>query len=272
MASDPDWRTRRVRRPLPLWSETFLCEAQHLAADEVGAYLLILMAMWMREGCDLPDDDRRLARLCRVSPRLWRSRIGPAVCPFFEAADGMLTSKRLRSEAEQIERQYRDKRTKPRPAWRSSDAARSSNRMQQGTADDSAPTDRRPLPSPPGQSLAAVGDDPADYEAILTAAAIDWTGDVTGKWMGSTQRWHAQRWRELGLSPSEILAVIAESRPRGGPPSSLAYFDAAMRRAVGRKAEAPLSPGPSGPNFSSPSRPHPTLSSEAFIAALNRDA
>lgn len=97
--------TARAKRPCPLWIDAFLRDTQHLSADEIGAYLLILMAMWSREGCDYPDDDHRLARLCRVSLRLWKSRIGPVIRPLFRVADGALISKRLRKEAAYVERQ-----------------------------------------------------------------------------------------------------------------------------------------------------------------------
>lgn len=95
----------RAKRPCPLWVDAFQRDTQHLAADEVGAYMLLLMAMWTREGCDFPDDDRRLAAVCRVSPRLWKARIGPVIREFLTAENGALTQKRLREEATYVERQ-----------------------------------------------------------------------------------------------------------------------------------------------------------------------
>ena len=56
----------RTKRPFPLWVDAFQRDTQHLTADEVGAYMLILMAMWVRETCDFPDDDRRLAAVFAV--------------------------------------------------------------------------------------------------------------------------------------------------------------------------------------------------------------
>lgn len=262
MKADFDWRTKRAKRPLPLWIDAFLRDTQHLAADEVGAYLMILMAMWSRANCDFPDDDRRLARLCRVSPRLWKSRIGPALRPFFETAGGLLISKRLRVEAEQIERQYRDKSPKVRtvrrdPAATLRPAARAAPSLDGG-------------PALCAQDGGGTSEDPALYEAVLAAAEIDWSRDVTGRWLGSTQRWHVRRWRDLGLSQEEILGIIAESRPRGSPPGSLSYFDAAMQRAAGRKSAPPLEAAAPGANAAPPARS--TLSREDFFAALNREA
>lgn len=95
----------RAKRPCPLWVDAFQHDTQHLAADELGAYMLILMSMWTRESCDFPDDDRRLAAVCRVSTRLWKSRIGPVIREFLRAENGVLISERLRKEATYVERQ-----------------------------------------------------------------------------------------------------------------------------------------------------------------------
>ncbi|MCE8556658.1 YdaU family protein [Ruegeria pomeroyi] len=102
--SDFNAKRARAKRPFPLWVDAFQRDTQHLAADEVGAYLLVLMAMWVRETCDFPNDDRRLAAVSRVSPRLWKSRIGPAVKEFLKAQNGVLISPRLRHEADFVER------------------------------------------------------------------------------------------------------------------------------------------------------------------------
>lgn len=87
-----------------MWVDAFQRDTQHLQADEVGAYMLILMAMWTREDCDFPDDDARLARVSRVSTRLWRSRIGPVIREFLHIQDGCVISQRLRKEATYVER------------------------------------------------------------------------------------------------------------------------------------------------------------------------
>lgn len=96
-------RAARGKRPCPIWVDAFQRDTQHLEADEIGAYFLILMAMWTRETCDFPDVDVRLARVSRVSTRLWRSRIGPTIREFLTTKNGMLMSKKLREEAAYVE-------------------------------------------------------------------------------------------------------------------------------------------------------------------------
>lgn len=99
-----DAKRARAKRPCPLWVDAFQRDTQHLQADEVGAYMLILMAMWTRESCDFPSDDSRLARVARVSTRLWKSRVGPVIMEFLEVGNGAVISQRLRKEAAYVER------------------------------------------------------------------------------------------------------------------------------------------------------------------------
>lgn len=93
-----------------------------------------------------------------------------------------------------------------------------------------------------GGAQAREADPVEEFEEILEVAGIDWRKDVTGKWFGSAPRWTVDRWRALDLSQAEILIILAESRPKGQPPGSLAYFDQAMQRAAGRKQADPLAP------------------------------
>lgn len=96
-------KAARAKRPCPIWVDAFQRDTQHLEADEVGAYFLIIMAMWTRESCDLPDDDNRLSRIARVSVRLWKSRVGVVIRALLLTDSSMLVSKRLKEEAAYVE-------------------------------------------------------------------------------------------------------------------------------------------------------------------------
>lgn len=245
-------KSARAKRPCPLWVDAFQRDTQHLGADEVGAYMLILMSMWTREACDFPDDDARLARICRVSTRLWRSRIGPVLRPFFQSVDGMLISKRLREEAAYTERQVQ--RQSNRKTGENPDNPLISN-DRGASADMSTEHPRNhptQLPNYPtdigGGGSACVRareDEPPqdDHEEILIAAGIDPSKDVTGKWSSSTALHEVEQWRSLGLSQQEIVATVSEvARQREGPPGSLKYFREAMQRFAGLKHAPKISP------------------------------
>lgn len=58
---------------MPLYVADYLADTGHLSAAEHGAYLLLIMHYWVNGG--LPAEDRKLARIARMSEREWlRSR------------------------------------------------------------------------------------------------------------------------------------------------------------------------------------------------------
>lgn len=103
MADSFNAKSARSKRPLPLWVDAFHRDTQDLSAEEIGAYVLILAAMWSRESCDLANDDVRLARVCRISPTLWKRKIGPKIMGYFAEGDGFIWSEMLRKEAKFVE-------------------------------------------------------------------------------------------------------------------------------------------------------------------------
>lgn len=54
---------------MPLYVADYLADTGHLSAAEHGAYLLLIMHYWQNGG--LPNEDRRLARIARMSSDEW---------------------------------------------------------------------------------------------------------------------------------------------------------------------------------------------------------
>lgn len=91
---------------LPFWTDAYLGDTTHLTTQDHGAYLLLLMAMWRRNG-QVPDDDKDLARIVGLDLPTWRKtkrRLRSLL--IFE--DGSITQKRLRKEWQYV----REKREK----------------------------------------------------------------------------------------------------------------------------------------------------------------
>jgi uncharacterized protein YdaU (DUF1376 family) len=83
---------------MPVFTDALLGDTLHLSAEEFGAYCLLLFATWRNNGRALPEDDRKMARICRVTPRRWRDRLKPALRGFFNTSDGTWHQKRLEKE------------------------------------------------------------------------------------------------------------------------------------------------------------------------------
>ena len=81
---------------MQLYVSDFVGDTLYLSSEQVGAYLLILMAMWNAKG-ELPNDAAKLSRVARVAPDRW-SEVWADLAPFFVIEDTKITHGRLASE------------------------------------------------------------------------------------------------------------------------------------------------------------------------------
>jgi uncharacterized protein YdaU (DUF1376 family) len=85
---------------MQLYVSDFLGDTMHLTTEQIGGYMLLLMAMWNANGA-LPVDDKRLARIARMSSRKWAANKDEMLA-FFDEADGALTHKRVTQELQKV--------------------------------------------------------------------------------------------------------------------------------------------------------------------------
>lgn len=84
---------------MPLWVADFLADTMDLDAKEVGAYMLLLMALWGRDGY-LPADEKKLQRVARVGrdwPKIWDALRG-----YFQTDGERIWNRRLLEEATKV--------------------------------------------------------------------------------------------------------------------------------------------------------------------------
>jgi uncharacterized protein YdaU (DUF1376 family) len=81
---------------MPFYPGDFLRDCQHLSAEEIGCYSLLLWAMWSNGGT-LPDSPKVLAAIARVTVRRW-AKLAPVLLPYFSRSGSVLTQKRLANE------------------------------------------------------------------------------------------------------------------------------------------------------------------------------
>ena len=82
---------------MPVFTDALIGDTTHLNMEEFGAYLMILFVTWRNNGQPLPDDDKRMARICRMSASKWAS-VKPTIAEFFDLSEGVWRQKRLEKE------------------------------------------------------------------------------------------------------------------------------------------------------------------------------
>lgn len=83
---------------MPVFTDALIGDTTHLSIEEFGAYCMILMVTWRNNGQPLPDDDGRMARICRVSVKRWTERLRPVLSGFFDLSEGVWRQGRLEKE------------------------------------------------------------------------------------------------------------------------------------------------------------------------------
>lgn len=104
---------------LPLWTDAYLADTTHLTTLQHGAYLLMLMSAWRDPDCRLPDDDRHLARIARMTPATWRKH-ARALRAFWQVREGFLYQKRLSAERQRVDARSDSGRRAAEAKWRKS--------------------------------------------------------------------------------------------------------------------------------------------------------
>lgn len=85
-----------MEKPMPLYVGDYLTDTAHLTTLQHGCYLLLLMVYW--RGGPLPDDDVKLARICKITLTKWKREVAPVLRPFFRPSNGRLFQKRSEQE------------------------------------------------------------------------------------------------------------------------------------------------------------------------------
>lgn len=86
---------------MQLYVSDFIGDTLSLSTEQIGAYMLLLMAMWNADG-QLPANDVKLARVTRLSLKKWKA-IADDLIPFFELDGGIIRHNRLTKELQKSE-------------------------------------------------------------------------------------------------------------------------------------------------------------------------
>src|SRR3990167_7660493 len=100
---------------MTFYTDAYLADTGHLTTTEHGAYMLLLISMW-RAGGTLPDDDKTLARVARMTMSQWR-RAKPALWRFMEVGKGYITQHKLLQTIDAVRQLSQSRRDSARRRW-----------------------------------------------------------------------------------------------------------------------------------------------------------
>lgn len=147
---------------MPLVVDKYLGDTTHLTTEQHGAYLLLLMAMWKRDG-SLPDDATQLALITRLPPARWRAN-RDVLMGFFTSDGSCITQKRLTEELE---------RAKCNSAARSTAGAKGAANRWQADSKRMANAIAKPSQTDAPIPIPIEKQKPSSEPSVRTATAVD---------------------------------------------------------------------------------------------------
>lgn len=173
---------------MPMYWDAYLADTTHLTTEEHGAYLLLLGAMWRRNGW-VPDDDRDCARIVGLSPLKWR-RFKERMGPVLTYVNGEITQKNLLKIWEKTQEKIEKNRANGAKGGRPESNKNNNIAKANGSVSDN-PNESIPEPEPYIETLANANVCPepeksapvcirlpvtgGDDEPVLESELADWS-------------------------------------------------------------------------------------------------
>lgn len=102
---------------LPLWTDAWVADTQHLTRLERGTYLDLLVLMWRSPNCEVPDDPKWLARKLKLSDDEFANDLKPLIKEFCQRNAGLLSQKRLKREWGRIQQSSARQSKRAKSRW-----------------------------------------------------------------------------------------------------------------------------------------------------------
>lgn len=222
---------------LPIWTDAFIGDTQHLTTSETGAYFLLLMVAWRDPDCSLPNDEKVLARLTR-SGKNW-PRMREAVMRFWHLEeDGRWHQKRLTKERLRALKSYSLRLANLQKTKKSGSVAGQQTISISSKKEDPVLHQHPVLPSntePSTARAAAPSRDPRYGEVCQKVEAI-----LNVAFPFARQR--IDGWLRSGADPEEDIYPAIERLKGNWRGRDLSYFDGAIADSL-KARTSPLAPG-----------------------------
>lgn len=181
-----------MSRPwMPLYVADYVADTAHLNAAESGAYLHLIMHYWLNGS--LPDDDRKLARIARMTDRQWTAARA-TIAEFFQ---GKWKHKRIDAELARAAEISGKRRASAEQRHSKRDANAPANAEQMQTHTRASPPSQShsepsgsAAPAAVADDVEPVGEDPKAKlyrvgKTILVSFGVaeKRTGSLIGQWL-----------------------------------------------------------------------------------------
>lgn len=227
---------------MPLWVSDFLGDTLGLDAQEVGAYLLLIMAQWQAGGESIdPEKAQRMARCGRSWPRVWGS-----IGHYFREDEAGIYSPKCRELRKSVTLK-REVNAQSGALGGKAKALRN-NKPTQANATETLkrnPDIPEPYPERGGEidksippPTAAAGEISDQFVATL-AKAVGYDEPPKG-WLSPSSRSVIAGWLAGGLKQIEVLKRAKKSREvHPEPPATVQALSSFMGPSTRRSAEPP---------------------------------
>ena len=130
---------------MPMYWDAYLADTTHLSTEEHGAYLLLLAAMWRRNG-SVPDDDADNSRILGLTKAKWR-KVKVRLSDFLIISDGMISQKKLQETWKNTQEKIEKNRANGAKGGRAA-ASKNNDLGQANAANSLKPNSSIPEPEP----------------------------------------------------------------------------------------------------------------------------
>jgi uncharacterized protein YdaU (DUF1376 family) len=102
---------------LPLWTDAYLSDTDHLTFTEHGVYMRLLMLIWRTPGCRIPNDVTWICRRLRCSDEEYQSLVRPVIEEFCLSTGNYVSQKRLTKQRKWLEDKSEQQRARAKSRW-----------------------------------------------------------------------------------------------------------------------------------------------------------
>ncbi|WFU34073.1 DUF1376 domain-containing protein [Bradyrhizobium brasilense] len=123
---------------LPLWVDEWTASTRHLNYEQRGILLSLLILMWERPHCRIPNDNEWMARYLGISEAKVGKVVRPIIVDLCKSSGNWITHERLRKDYEYVRQKVEMNRASAKRRWKKEKDA--SDRTATADADAMLPT------------------------------------------------------------------------------------------------------------------------------------